>query len=56
MFCKCGGGEGVSGITTRLADRPQGRRLWDMLRKGDVLVVRWVERGQATGKKPQPLP
>ena len=36
--------EGLSGVTTRLADRPQGRRLWDMLRKGDVLVVRWVDR------------
>lgn len=36
--------EGVSGVTTRLADRPQGRRLWDMLRRGDVLVVRWVDR------------
>lgn len=36
--------EGVSGVTTRLADRPQGRRLFDMLRKGDVLVVRWVDR------------
>ncbi|TGD91914.1 recombinase family protein [Methylobacterium nonmethylotrophicum] len=36
--------EGVSGISTRLADRPQGRRLFDMLRRGDVLVVRWVDR------------
>jgi len=36
--------EGVSGISTRLADRPQGRRLFDMLREGDVLVVRWVDR------------
>ncbi|MVT66874.1 recombinase family protein [Bradyrhizobium pachyrhizi] len=36
--------DGVSGITTRLAQRPQGRRLWDMLRKGDTLVVRWVDR------------
>lgn len=36
--------DGVSGITTRLAHRPQGRRLWDMLRKGDTLVVRWVDR------------
>lgn len=36
--------EGVSGVTTRLAERPQGRRLADMLRKGDVLVVRWVDR------------
>lgn len=35
---------GVSGVTTRLADRPQGRRLYDMLRAGDVLVVRWVDR------------
>lgn len=36
--------EGVSGITTRLAERPQGRRLYDMLRAGDTLVVRWVDR------------
>ncbi|MCF4130252.1 recombinase family protein [Methylobacterium sp. SyP6R] len=36
--------EGVSGISTRLADRPQGRRLFDMLRRGDTLVVRWVDR------------
>ncbi|RVU12501.1 recombinase family protein [Methylobacterium oryzihabitans] len=36
--------EGVSGVTTRLADREQGRRLFDMLRRGDVLVVRWVDR------------
>ncbi len=36
--------EGVSGVSTVLADRPQGRRLFDMLRAGDVLVVRWVDR------------
>ena len=36
--------EGVSGVSTVLADRPQGRRLFDMLRSGDVLVVRWVDR------------
>lgn len=36
--------EGVSGVSTRLEDRPQGRRLFDMLRKGDILVVRWVDR------------
>src|SRR5712671_3722366 len=36
--------DGVSGVTTRLAHRPQGRRLGDMLRKGDTLVVRWVDR------------
>ncbi|TXN27399.1 recombinase family protein [Methylobacterium sp. WL19] len=36
--------EGVSGVTTKLADRPQGRRLFDMLRAGDVLVVRWIDR------------
>mgnify|MGYP000969095681 FL=1 len=35
---------GVSGVSTRLAERPQGRRLYDMLRAGDVLVVRWVDR------------
>jgi putative DNA-invertase from lambdoid prophage Rac len=36
--------EGVSGVTTRLKDRPQGRRLFDKLRAGDTLVVRWVDR------------
>lgn len=35
---------GVSGVNTRLADRPEGRRLFDMLRRGDTLVVRWVDR------------
>jgi putative DNA-invertase from lambdoid prophage Rac len=33
-----------SGVTKRLADREQGRRLFDKLRKGDTLVVRWVDR------------
>src|SRR3954454_23124204 len=36
--------EGVSGVSTCLAERPQGRRLFDMLRAGDTLVVRWVDR------------
>lgn len=36
--------EGVSGFSTRLAERPQGRRLFDLLRAGDTLVVRWVDR------------
>jgi DNA invertase Pin-like site-specific DNA recombinase len=36
--------DGVSGLTTMLADRPQGRRLFDLLRAGDTLVVRWVDR------------
>ncbi len=35
---------GVSGVHTRLAERPQGKRLCDKLRAGDVLVVRWVDR------------
>lgn len=35
---------GVSGIHTRLSERPEGKRLFDKLRKGDVLVVRWVDR------------
>jgi putative DNA-invertase from lambdoid prophage Rac len=34
----------VSGVHTRLAERPQGKRLFDKLRAGDVLVVRWVDR------------
>lgn len=36
--------EGVSGVNTKLAERPEGRRLFDMLRAGDILVVRWVDR------------
>src|SRR4051812_29794198 len=35
---------GISGVSTRLADRPQGRRLFDILRAGDTLVVRWIDR------------
>ena len=36
--------DGVSGVRTTLAERPQGKRLFDMLRAGDTLVVRWVDR------------
>jgi putative DNA-invertase from lambdoid prophage Rac len=35
---------GVSGVSTRLCERPEGRRLFDILRSGDMLVVRWVDR------------
>lgn len=35
---------GVSGVSSRLEDRPEGKRLFDILRAGDVLVVRWVDR------------
>lgn len=35
---------GVSGISTRLSDREGGKRLYDRLRSGDTLVVRWVDR------------
>jgi DNA invertase Pin-like site-specific DNA recombinase len=35
---------GVSGVSTKLADRPGGKRLGDILRAGDTLVVRWVDR------------
>lgn len=35
---------GVSGVNVKLADRPNGKRLFDRLRRGDVLVVRWVDR------------
>jgi DNA invertase Pin-like site-specific DNA recombinase len=35
---------GVSGVSMTLRERPEGRRLFDMLRAGDVLVVRWVDR------------
>ena len=36
--------EGVSGVSTPLRERQQGKRLFDMLRRGDVLVVRWIDR------------
>ena len=36
--------QGVSGVSTRLSDRKEGRRLFDKLRRGDTLVVRWVDR------------
>lgn len=36
--------DGVSGVATTLQERPQGRRLFDILRTGDTLVVRWVDR------------
>ena len=36
--------DGVSGVRTTLAERPQGKRLFDMLRSADTLVVRWVDR------------
>nr|WP_321442569.1 recombinase family protein [uncultured Cohaesibacter sp.] len=35
---------GVSGVSTRLRNRPEGKRLFDLLREGDTLVVRWVDR------------
>jgi DNA invertase Pin-like site-specific DNA recombinase len=35
---------GSSGLNTLLRERSEGRRLYDMLRKGDTLVVRWVDR------------
>jgi putative DNA-invertase from lambdoid prophage Rac len=35
---------GVSGVATRLIERPEGKRLFDKLRAGDVPVVRWVDR------------
>lgn len=35
---------GVSGVQQKLIDRPEGRRLYDKLRHGDELVIRWVDR------------
>jgi putative DNA-invertase from lambdoid prophage Rac len=35
---------GVSGVSTLLAERPEGKRLFDILRAGDTLVVRWIDR------------
>ena len=36
--------EGISGVQVPLADRDGGKRLFDLLRDGDVLVCRWVDR------------
>ncbi len=36
--------DGVSGVSTRFQDRKGGAKLLDKLRKGDILVVRWVDR------------
>lgn len=36
--------EGISGVHASLAERPEGKGLFDMLRAGDTLVVRWVDR------------
>src|SRR5215467_5742292 len=36
--------EGISGVSTLLAERPEGKRLFDILRAGDTLVVRWIDR------------
>jgi len=36
--------DGVSGVSTKLQERPGGSRLFDILRPGDTLVVRWVDR------------
>jgi putative DNA-invertase from lambdoid prophage Rac len=35
---------GISGISTVLRERSEGKRLFDMLRAGDTLVVRWIDR------------
>lgn len=35
---------GVSGVSTALKERAGGKRLYDKLREGDTLVVRWVDR------------
>lgn len=35
---------GVSGIQQTLQERPEGKRLFDKLRHGDILVVRWIDR------------
>ncbi len=35
---------GASGVKHRLQDRPEGRRLYDKLRSGDTLVLRWLDR------------
>ena len=36
--------EGVSGVQVPLAEREGGKQLFDLLRDGDVLVCRWIDR------------
>ena len=36
--------QSLSGVQTPLAEREKGKRLFDLLREGDVLVVRYVDR------------
>jgi DNA invertase Pin-like site-specific DNA recombinase len=36
--------DGISGISTKLKEREGGKRLFDLLRTGDTLVVRWLDR------------
>jgi putative DNA-invertase from lambdoid prophage Rac len=36
--------EGASGVSTELSERDNGKRLFDILRPDDILVVRWVDR------------
>lgn len=36
--------QGVSGVSVPLVNRDGGKRLFDLLRDGDVLVVRWIDR------------
>lgn len=36
--------KGVSGVPIPLREREGGKRLFDLLRDGDVLVVRWIDR------------
>ena len=49
--------EGISGVTTPLAERPNGKRLFDILRAGDTLVVRWVDRlGRNYGRRVRQYP
>lgn len=36
--------EGISGVSVALIDREGGKRLFDILRDDDVLVVRWIDR------------
>ena len=36
--------QGISGVSVLLKDRPEGARLFDILREGDTLVVRWLDR------------
>lgn len=44
VFDKVFADHGVSGVSVKMRDRPQGQAMFLYLRTGDTLVVRWIDR------------